>query len=54
MEEREGRGGVAVVDPAVAGGAGWGYGTVAGGHLDRVTCWTCDGSGVEPATAIAA
>ncbi len=36
------------------GGHGWGYGTVAGGHLDRVTCWTCDGSGVEPATAVAA
>ncbi|MBA2278611.1 MAG: hypothetical protein H0W06_12695 [Chloroflexia bacterium] len=34
-------------------GHGWGYGTVAGGHLDRVTCWTCDGSGVEPATLAA-
>ncbi len=31
-------------------GHGWGYGTVPGGRIERVTCWTCDGTGVEPAT----
>jgi hypothetical protein len=35
-------------------GNGWGYGTVEGGRMDRVTCWICGGAGVEPATAIAA
>ena len=29
-------------------GHGWGYGTVTGGRIDRVTCWVCGGSGMEP------
>jgi len=36
------------------GGNGWGYGTVTGGRIDRLTCWICDGTGVEPATLIVA
>ncbi len=34
-------------------GHGWGYGTVGNGRMDRVTCWVCGGSGVEPAAAAA-
>ena len=31
---------------------GWGYRTVDGGRMERVTCWVCGGSGVEsPAVA---
>jgi len=35
-------------------GNGWGYGTVTGGRIDRLTCWICDGTGVEPDTLIVA
>jgi len=35
-------------------GYGWGYGTVSGGRTDRLTCWICDGTGVEPDTLIVA
>ena len=35
-------------------GYGWFYAEDVTGRIDRVTCWTCDGRGVEPATLIAA
>ncbi len=36
------------------GGDGWRYGENEDGRRDRITCWVCGGSGVEPATALAA
>lgn len=32
-------------------GNGWGYGTIPSGRINRVTCWVCGGSGVEPGAA---
>ena len=35
-------------------GNGWAYGENWHGRIERLTCWICDGTGVEPTTAIAA
>ncbi len=34
-------------------GDGWVYAENFAGRIDRVTCWMCDGTGVEPATLAA-